>query len=142
VAGGTAALALLAVVGLVVLRGRPRPSERPALQRARLAVLPFENLSGDRNQDYLSEGFTEEMITQIGLLSPERLAVIARLSAARYRNTGKDARQIGRELDVDYLLDGSLRREGERIRVSTRLVRVSDESTSGPPITTANCATF
>lgn len=126
--GSVAAVAVFALVALIALRNRARPAEAPAERRIRLAVLPFANLSGDPNQDYLSSGLTEELITQIGTLSPERLAVIARTSAMRYRDTSKDTRQIGQELGVDYLLGGSVRREGHRIRVSAQLIRVSDQS--------------
>jgi TolB-like protein/DNA-binding winged helix-turn-helix (wHTH) protein len=125
---GVAAFAVLVVAGFLVLRDRERAQPRPVEARVRLAVLPFTNLGGDPSQEYLSDGLTEELITQLGTLNPERLSVIARTSAMIYRNTSKDAHEIGRELNVDFLLGGSVRREGGRIRVSTQLVRVSDQS--------------
>jgi TolB-like protein/Tfp pilus assembly protein PilF len=100
----------------------------PGSRKIMLAVLPFENLSGDAAQDYFSNGLTEEMITQLGRLEPERLGVIARTSAMQYKGARKDARQIGTELGVDYLLEGSVRREGSRVRVSAQLIQVRDQS--------------
>ena len=82
----------------------------------RLVVLPFANLSGDPTQEYFSDGLTEEMITQIGRLCPRRLGVIARTSSMLFKRSTKSASEIGRELGVDYLLEGSVRREGDRIR--------------------------
>jgi TolB-like protein/Tfp pilus assembly protein PilF len=96
--------------------------------RIMLAVLPFENLTGNPQEEYLSDGLTEEMITQLGRLHPERLGVIARTSAMQYKNTGKRTDQIGSELGVAYLLEGSLRRVGERVRVSAQLIQVRDQT--------------
>jgi TolB-like protein/DNA-binding winged helix-turn-helix (wHTH) protein/Tfp pilus assembly protein PilF len=125
---GIATLVVLIVAALVALWFRAKPTSRVAETRMRLAVLPFANLSGDASQDYLSEGLTEEMITQIGSLDPDRLTVIARTSAMAYRNSSRSAHEIGRELKVDFLLEGSVRRGQDRIRVSTQLIRASDES--------------
>jgi TolB-like protein/DNA-binding winged helix-turn-helix (wHTH) protein/Tfp pilus assembly protein PilF len=125
---GVAAFAVLAGTGLFALRHRERPQPGPVEARVRLAVLPFTNLGDDPSQEYLSDGLTEELITQLGSLDSDRLSVIARTSAMLYRNTSKDARAIGRELSVDFILAGSVRREGGRIRVSMQLVRVSDQS--------------
>lgn len=97
-------------------------------RRAMLAVLPFENLSGDREQDYLSDGLTEEMIAQLGRLQPEGLGVIARTSAMSYRGRTRSIAAIGRELGVDYVLEGSVRLEGARVRVTARLVAVEDQT--------------
>jgi serine/threonine-protein kinase len=94
----------------------------------RLAVLPFANLSGDPEQDYLSDGFTQEMITQLGKLHPEGLSVIARSSVMRYRDGDTPIDQIGRELRVDYVLEGSAQREGNRVRIATELIEVGDQS--------------
>jgi TolB-like protein/Tfp pilus assembly protein PilF len=100
---------------------------RPA-GRTMLAVLPFENLSGDPEQDYFSDGLTEEMITQLGRLQPERLSVIARTSAMTYKGSNKTVDQIGRELGVDYLLEGSVRREGDQVRITAQLIQVRDQA--------------
>ncbi|MEP6549635.1 MAG: hypothetical protein ABJB95_00560, partial [Gemmatimonadales bacterium] len=94
----------------------------------RLAVLPFENLTGDPGQEYFSDGLTEDMITQLGRLHPERLSVIARTSSMRYKKSDKPIDQIGRELGVDYLLEGSARQEGGRVKINATLVRVSDQT--------------
>lgn len=92
-----------------------------------VAVLPFENLSNDPAQDYLCDGMTEETIACLGTTSPDELAVIARTSAMRYRKTAKSIRQIGKELKVDYILESSIRREANRVRVTTQLIRVKDQ---------------
>lgn len=94
--------------------------------RVTLAVLPFQNLSASPEQDYFSDGLTEELITHLARLRPDRLAVVARSSAMQYRNTGRDVRSIGAELGVAYVLEGSVRRGGDRVRVSAQLVATSD----------------
>jgi len=93
-----------------------------------LAVLPFENLSNDPEQEYFADGLTEEMITQLGGLHPARLGVIARTSAMRYKHTGEDIAQIGKQLSVDYVLEGSVRRVAKRVRIATQLIQVSDRT--------------
>lgn len=93
-----------------------------------LAVLPFENLSGDQEQEYFSDGLTEEMITQLARLNPDRLGVIARTSSLRYKKTTKGISKIARELGVDWILEGSVRRAAERVRITAQLVRTQDES--------------
>ena len=98
---------------------RPRAAGDP---RRRLLVLPFANLSGDAQQDYLSEGLTEEMITGLARLQPGRLSVIARSTALSYKSGAKPAEQIAAELDLDYLLEGSVRAAGGRVRVTAQLV--------------------
>ena len=128
----TAAAAALAVILVAAAwfgawRRETRSAPPLAAQRrAMLAVLPFENLSGDPSQEYFSDGLTEETITEFGRLSPARLGVIARSSTARYKNAHTDVRAIGRELGVDYIVEGSVRRDGERMRVSAHLVRARD----------------
>jgi TolB-like protein/Tfp pilus assembly protein PilF len=93
-----------------------------------LAILPFQNLSNDPAQEYFSDGLTEETITDLGQVSPKQLGVIARTSAMSYKHTNKTVSQIGRELGVDYILEGSIRREGNQARVSAQLIRVSDQT--------------
>ncbi len=94
----------------------------------RLAVLPFANLSGDPEQEYFSDGMTQEMITQLGRLHPKVLSVIARLSVMRYKKSDKPIDQVGRELGVDYVLEGSARREAGRVRISAELIAVRDQT--------------
>ncbi len=102
--------------------------EKPQAGKPILAVLPFENLTGNAREEYLSDGMTEEMIARLGRLYPQRLGVIAMASAIRYKNTNQDIDQIGRELGADYVLKGSLRRAGDRVRVSVELIRVKDRT--------------
>ncbi|MFZ0807405.1 MAG: winged helix-turn-helix domain-containing protein [Candidatus Sulfotelmatobacter sp.] len=104
------------------------PSNPTGHTRVMLAILPFVNLSDDVEQEYFSDGLTEETITDLGQLSPQRLGVIARTSAMTYKHTSKSIRQIGSELGVDYILEGSVRREGDEARVSAQLIRVSDQT--------------
>jgi TolB-like protein/cytochrome c-type biogenesis protein CcmH/NrfG len=99
-----------------------------AVDRTMLVVLPFENLTAGERYDYFSEGLTEEMITELARLSPERLGVIARTSAMQFKSTTKNIAQIGSELGVSHVLEGSVRRVGERVRVTAQLIRVSDQS--------------
>ena len=96
--------------------------------RRMIAVMPFENLGGDPQQEYFADGLTEEMITQLGRLNPRRLGVIARASAMAYRQTQKPVAEIGYELGVEHILQGSVRRAGDRIRISAQLVGVEDQT--------------
>ena len=93
-----------------------------------LAVLPFENLSGDAGQDYFSDGLTEEMITQLGRLSPRQLGIIARTSVMQYKSTPRPVSDIARELGVSHVLTGSVRREGGRVRVTAQLIDARDQT--------------
>ena len=93
-----------------------------------LAVLPFENLTGDPDQEYISDGMTEELIAQLGRMDPSRLGVIARQSAMQFKNTSKRADQIGSDLGVSHLIEGSLRRNGSRVRIAVQLIDTESES--------------
>jgi adenylate cyclase len=97
---------------------RPRP-ESPPLDRPSVAVLPFANLGGDPRQDYFSDGITEDIITELSRFS--ELLVIARNSSFQYQNRAVDILQVGRELGVRYVLHGSIRRSGDRVRISAQL---------------------
>src|SRR3984893_2682972 len=99
-----------------------------SVERTMLVVLPFENLAAGERYDYFSEGLTEEMITELARLSPERLGVIARTSAMQFKSTTKNIAQIGSDLGVSHVLEGSVRRVGERVRITAQLIRGSDES--------------
>jgi TolB-like protein/Tfp pilus assembly protein PilF len=122
--------ASILMVGTVALLARRQfaHSAQAASGRVILAVLPFANLSGDPAQDYFADGLTEEMITDLGRISPQSLGVIARTSAMKYKETREDVKQIGQELGAEYVLEGSVRREGARARVSAQLIRVSDQT--------------
>ena len=121
--GGVALVVIAAIAAVSLLVARPRV---PA--RIMLVVLPFQNLTGDPDQDYLCDGLTEEMIAQLGGLEPSRLGVIARTSAMQYKNTSKRADEIGRELGVDFLLETSVRRTGDRIRIAAQLIDVESQT--------------
>lgn len=121
-------LALLASVSVATLRYfRVSPNERVAA-KANLLVLPFESLTNDPEQEYFSNGLTEEMIARLGSLNPARLGVIARTTALTYKDTKKDIRQIADELGVNYVLEGSIRREGGRLRITSQLIRADDQT--------------
>ena len=121
-----ASLVLIALVAAIVWRRHPFHSE-PA-GRVMLAVLPFENLTGDPAQDYFSDGMTEEMIAQLGNLDPEHLGVIARTSVMHYKNGKAPLDQIGRELGVQYVLEGSVRRDADKVRITAQLIQLKDLS--------------
>ena len=108
-----------------------RVSEIPARaadERVFLAVLPFDNLSPDPGEEYFSDGLTEEMITQLSRLNRERLGVIARTTAMRFKGAKKGIAEIGSELAVQFVLEGSVRRAGNQLRISAQLIRVDDET--------------
>jgi len=94
----------------------------------KLAVLPFENMSGDPQQQYFTDGLTDEMITELGRLHPEQLYVIARASVMVYKRTNKTAAQIGKELGVDYILEGSVSRAPGRVRIRAQLIQVKAQT--------------
>lgn len=100
----------------------------PVPDRIMLAVLPLANLSGDPEQEYFSDGLTEEMITQLGYLPRERLGVIARTSSMYYKGKNKRVDEIGHELGVDYVLEGTVRRAGNLVRITAQLVQVKDQA--------------
>ncbi len=96
--------------------------------RKMLAVLPFENYTNDPDQEYFSDGLTEETISHLGGMNPERMGVIARTSSMAYKRTSKGVREIGAELGVDYILESSVRREGDQVRITSQLIRVEDQT--------------
>jgi TolB-like protein/DNA-binding winged helix-turn-helix (wHTH) protein/Tfp pilus assembly protein PilF len=96
--------------------------------RAMLAVLPFENLTGDAGQEYFSDGMTEEMITQLGSLDPEHMGVIARTSVMHYKKSQEPLQQIAHELGVQYMLEGSVRRDADRVRITAQLIQMKDQT--------------
>ena len=91
-------------------------------------MLPFENLTGDPDQEYIGDGMTEELIAQLGGMDPSRLGVIARTSAMQFKKTTKRADRIGSELGVSYLVEGSVRTTGSRIRIAAQLIETQSES--------------
>src|SRR5579863_2572385 len=123
-----AAVFLIAVAGIWLLRSSLADRVRPASGRLMLAVLPFENLTGDAAQDYFSDGMTEEMISQLGNLDAAHLGVIARTSVMHYKHSQEPLDQIGRELGVQYVLEGSVRREADNVRITAQLIQMKDQS--------------
>jgi TolB-like protein/Tfp pilus assembly protein PilF len=99
-----------------------------ASEHLMVAVLPFENLTGDSTQEYFSDGMTEEMIAQLGRVDPEHLGVIARTSVMHYKHSGEQLDQVGRELEVEYVLEGSVRRDSNKVRISAQLIQTKDQS--------------
>jgi TolB-like protein/DNA-binding winged helix-turn-helix (wHTH) protein/Flp pilus assembly protein TadD len=122
------AIALIAGLGAYLQWSRSRTLPQPPGERVMLAVLPFENLTGDAGQDYFSDGLTEEMITQLGRLDPQRLGVIARTSVMHYKHSQEPLPQIGSELGVQYVLEGSVRRDAEKVRISAKLIQLKDQT--------------
>jgi serine/threonine-protein kinase len=95
-------------------------------ERKSIAVLPFENLSADPEQEYFCDGMTEELINALSHI--EALKVIARTSAFAFKGQHQDVREIGRQLDVEHLLEGSVRKAGNRLRIAAQLIRTDDGS--------------
>jgi len=100
------------------------------LERSRvmLAVLPFENIGSDPDREYLADGLTEEAIATLGQIDPEHLSVIGRTSTMAYKGTRKSLAAIGRDLSVDYLMEGSIRGESGVLRITAKLIRVRDQA--------------
>jgi TolB-like protein/DNA-binding winged helix-turn-helix (wHTH) protein/Tfp pilus assembly protein PilF len=121
-------LVALAVSALAYFRWlRPSALAERRPHRETILVTPFENLSGDPNQDYLSDGLTDEMITRLGAGAPKHLSVIARSSAMQYKGAHKTVEQIAREQHVDYILEGSFRRQGDQVRITAQLFNARDQ---------------
>jgi TolB-like protein len=125
---GTGLIAVLLLVGLAIWRrdwntGKDN-SKTPLIKS--LAVLPLENLSGDSSQDYFADGMTDELITDLSQISS--LRVISRTSVLPYKKTEKPLRQIGRELDVDAVVEGTVLRFGERLALQNQVASdIADE---------------
>jgi TolB-like protein/DNA-binding winged helix-turn-helix (wHTH) protein/tetratricopeptide (TPR) repeat protein len=126
-----AAVSVLGIACLVAFLKWPRAPliPQPAAPAARImvAVLPFKNLTGDDTQDYFSDGLTEEMIAQLGRLDPKELGVIARTSVMHYQHSSEKVDQIGSELDVQYVLEGSVRRDSQKVRINAELIEVDGQ---------------
>jgi TolB-like protein/DNA-binding winged helix-turn-helix (wHTH) protein len=123
VAVGLVIVAAVVAVTLVVRRDESPPLP-PATDTVRkmLAVLPLDNLGGDPQQEFFSAGLTEEIITRLSKLNPERLGVIARTSVMQYRGASPTVRQVTAELGVQYLIEGSVRRQGPTVRITVQLI--------------------
>jgi len=131
VAGGlvVAVLAVLFALNIAGLRGRVLRAvgavREPPLQIQSIAVLPFENLSHDPEQDYFADGMTEELITNLGKISA--LRVISRTSVMQYKGTKKPLPQIARELNVDAIVEGTVQRSENRVRITANLLHAPSD---------------
>jgi len=119
------AAVVASVVILIAYANWPR-SKGPV--RTMIAALPFQNLTGDPKEDLFTDGLTEELISQLGSLNPERVGVIGRTSVMRYKSAPHGIDQVGRELRVDYVMEGTVRRSDGRLRISARLIKVADQA--------------
>jgi TolB-like protein/DNA-binding winged helix-turn-helix (wHTH) protein/Flp pilus assembly protein TadD len=123
----------LALVVILALSGfayqqwdRRTAQANGASHRETILVTPFEDLSGNPSQQYLSDGLTAEMITRLGAISPEGLSAIARSTAMQYKGGHKSIEEMARETHADYVLEGSFQRQGERVRITSELFRARD----------------
>ena len=127
-----------------VLEVHPRANEPPPPlplpDRPSIAVLPFTNMSGDPEQEYFVDGVVEEIIT--ALSQTRRLFVIARNSSFTYKGRAVDVKQVGRELGVRYVVEGSVRRAASRVRITAQLIDVRPEHIFGQPASKAHSMTF
>ncbi|MGB9079559.1 MAG: tetratricopeptide repeat protein [Terracidiphilus sp.] len=121
--GAVSLLALLAVTTYYLTRGRPANPKAPKISS--LAVLPLKNLSGDPAQEYFADGMTEEVIGRLSMI--RGLRVISRTSVMQFKDTRLSTPEIARKLGVDALVEGSVMREGNRIRVHAQLIRASTD---------------
>lgn len=122
-AWGLVALAALTGV-LLAWRSHGADASPP---RVRLAVMPFENLSGDAGRQYLADGLAEETIVWLGRADPERLAVVGSPSMMSFRQTHKTIAEVSEELQADFLVEGTIRTEPGRLRVTVKLIRARDQ---------------
>jgi TolB-like protein/DNA-binding winged helix-turn-helix (wHTH) protein/Tfp pilus assembly protein PilF len=120
VSGGVAALLLISL-GAVYVSSRQRLLGRSTAPKIRsIAVLPLQNLSGDPGQEYLSDGMTDALITDLAQIGS--LRVISRTSSMQYKQTTKSLPEIGRELSVDGIVEGSIQRSGDHLRITAQLI--------------------
>src|SRR5262249_20066672 len=102
------------------LAGGSLPPQLPLPDKPSIAVMPFTNMGGDPDQEYFADGLVEEIITTLSRI--RWLFVIARNSSYTYKGQAVDMKQIGRELGVRYVLEGSVRRAGGRVRITAQLI--------------------
>ncbi|MEY2545118.1 MAG: adenylate cyclase [Verrucomicrobiota bacterium] len=114
------------VYNVLIDKAQTRSASATEAKRPSIAVLPFTNMSGDPEQEYFSDGITEDIITDLSKVSG--LSVIARHSAFSYKGKPLKVQQVGRELGVAFVVEGSVRKVGARVRVTGQLVRCNDGS--------------
>jgi adenylate cyclase len=125
--GGFVVLCAVVSVFLFALRSSHAWSSSKA-RAVRIAVLPVQNLTGDPSREVFTDGLTEELITRLGELNPRQMEVIARTSSMAYKKSDKSFAQIARELNVDYVLESSMRGNPNEIKFRTQLIRTRDQS--------------
>jgi serine/threonine protein kinase len=117
----------LAIIAVTVWKFLPEKEEFPITsEKPSIAVLPFLNLSLQKDQEYFCDGMTDEIITRLSTFKEWK--VIPRTSMMRYKNAEKDIKEIGEELNVSTIIEGSVRKEGDNIRVNAKLIRIEDSS--------------
>ena len=121
-------VAVVLVAGWMLWRKSRSEFATAAKHKVMLAVLPFQNLTGNPQEEFFVTGLHDEMIAQLGRMHPSQLGVIARASTAHYAETHKPLADIGRDLHADYVLDGSVRQVGERFRITASLIDVSNQT--------------
>jgi TolB-like protein/cytochrome c-type biogenesis protein CcmH/NrfG len=126
--GLTVAIALALGLNVGGLRDRILGRTGASAHAVRLAVLPFANLTGDPQQEFFSDGLTQQMNAQLGGLNPQILSVIGNASVARYKKTNTPIDQIGRDLNVEYVLEGGAQREGTRVLITVELIKTRDQT--------------
>lgn len=130
--GPRLAIAIVVVSAVTLLVSwrwsRSRENASSGTAKVMVAVLPFENMTGDGAQDYFSDGLTEEMIARLGNINPQRMGVIARTSVMRYKGTREGLPRVSADLGVQYVLEGSVRRDEDKVRVTVQLIRASDQT--------------
>ncbi len=123
---GVLGIMMLFALGFAVSQFMSSAPREPAKKDTSIAVLPFANMSNDPEQEYFSDGITEQIITNLAHINS--LKVIGRTSSMKFKKTNKTIKEIGNELGVTHVLEGSIRRSGDRIRVTAQLISVQDES--------------
>jgi adenylate cyclase len=108
------------------VRAAPAPTRPVAPRKPAIAILPFANMSGDVEQDYFADGVTEDIITELSRFP--NLLVIARNSSFTYKGRATKVQEVGRDLGVDYVVEGSMRKAGKRVRVTVQLVDAASGS--------------
>ena len=118
-------LGLTALILIIRIMGAPAVTPAPAGEKS-IAVLPFKNLSDSKEDEYFSDGIMEDILTQLSRIAA--LRVISRSSVIPYKNSSKNVSEIGHELGVSAILEGSVRRAGDRVRITSHLINVSGDN--------------
>src|SRR5881398_585246 len=122
----TALLALAAIVGGIAIFSRDRAQSTLAAPEKSIAVLPFENLSDDKANAYLAEGIQDEILTRLSKIAD--LKVISRTSTQHYKSAPDNVPEIARQLGVAHILEGSVQKSGEAVRVNVQLIKAPNDS--------------